>query len=86
MSRPSNLTEDQKEKLARLEPALRDTAKKGDYKSAKRITQDIQRLLLATGHITRLMQSKNLLFEAALEAGEHGIAKSGFIGISIGFF
>lgn len=80
MKRPPNLTDLQKEKLNRLEPALRNAAKKGDYNSAKRIAQDIQIVLRPTGHETRLMQAKNWLFEAALEAGEITIAKSGFIG------
>ena len=81
MSRPPNLTDEQKEKLNRLEPALKDAAKKGDYNFAKSITHDIQNILRPTGHETRLMQAKNWLFEAALEAGEIDTAITGFIGV-----
>ena len=81
MSRPPNLTDEQKDKLSRLEPALRQTAKAGDFKKAKSIAQDIQNVLRPTGHETRLMQAKNWLFEAALEAGEIDLAKTGFVGI-----
>lgn len=81
MSRPPILTDDQKEKLNRLEPSLREAAKKGDYSSAKRITHEIQNILRPTGHETRLMQAKNWLFEAALESGEIDTAIPGFIGI-----
>jgi hypothetical protein len=81
LRKPPKLKDEQKEKLSRLEPALRDAAKKGDYSSAKKIAHDIQNILRPTGHETRLMQSKNWLFEAALEAGEIDTAISGFIGV-----
>lgn len=81
MSRPPNLTKEQIEKLSRLEPALRQSAKIGDYQKAKSIAHDIQNVLRPTGHETRLMQAKNWLFEAALESGEINVAKTGFIGI-----
>jgi hypothetical protein len=81
MSRPPNLTEAQKKRLMRLEPALREAAKKGDYNTAMIITSDIQNILRPTGHETRLMQAKNWLFESAMESGEIDIAKIGFIGV-----
>lgn len=81
MSKPPNLTDAQKEKLNRLEPALREAAKLGDYNKAKTITHDIQNVLRPTGHETRLMQAKNWLFESALESGEIQTAITGFIGI-----
>jgi hypothetical protein len=79
--KPPHLTEKQKEVLGRLEPALRKAVRLGDYPTAKRITSDIQAILRPTGHETRLMQAKNWLFEAALEAGEVDTAISGFVGI-----
>jgi hypothetical protein len=37
--------------------------------------------LIPTGHETRLMQSKNWVFEAAIEAGEYNTAECGLIGV-----
>jgi len=81
MVRPPRLTSVQKRRLGVLEPALRNSVRMGDYRSAKQITLDIQELLRPTGHETRLMQAKNWLFEAALEAGQLQIAKQGFEGV-----
>ena len=81
MAKPKNLTTDQKEKLAELEPNLRQAVRLGDYANAKKITAKIQAVLRPTGHETRLMKSKNWLFEAAMEAGEIHTAISGFTGI-----
>jgi hypothetical protein len=82
MNRPPNLTDEQKRRLGRLEPVLRDAARRGDYETAKRVTADIQEVLRATGHETRLMQAKNWLFEAALEAGKvASVAIPGFVGV-----
>ncbi|OIR05487.1 hypothetical protein GALL_122300 [mine drainage metagenome] len=52
-----------------------------DYKLAKIVASDIQELLRATGHETRLMKAKNWLFEAALNANELHMAEAGFRGI-----
>ncbi|MFM9888430.1 MAG: hypothetical protein ACKVQT_35850, partial [Burkholderiales bacterium] len=52
-----------------------------DYRRAKGFAADIQALLRATGHETRLMRSKNWLFEAALNAGELNTAELGFRGV-----
>lgn len=76
-----NLTENQKARLSRLEPQLRNAAQKGDLAMAKRLLLDIQGVLRPTGHETRLMQAKNWLFEAAIEAGDYLFAIEGFIGV-----
>lgn len=78
MHKPPKLTQMQKEKLAKLEPDLRRSVKLGNYNLAKQIAMDIQSILRSTGHETRLMQSKNWLFEAAMEAGEIETAIIGF--------
>ncbi|QNH08204.1 hypothetical protein HNQ27_12310 [Pseudomonas sp. B11D7D] len=77
----SPLSEDQKNKLKGLEPALRLAASRRDYEQAKKITQEIQSILRPTGHETRLMQAKNYLFETALETGKIDTAISGFVGV-----
>jgi hypothetical protein len=81
MARPAPLTESQKKRLSSLEPALKSAVYAGDYKKACIHAQDIQKLLRATGHETRLMQSKNWLFEAALNAGQILTAEAGFRGV-----
>jgi hypothetical protein len=81
MSRPPPLTEVQKQRLSALEPALKGAVYAADYTRAKQFAADIQGILRATGHETRLMQSKNWLFEAALNAGEVLTAEAGFRGI-----
>jgi hypothetical protein len=78
---PPPLTEQQKNRLSTLEPALRRAAQNGDYEAAKMIALDVQQVLRISGHETRLMQAKNWLFEAAMEAGSLDIAIPGFIGI-----
>ncbi len=81
MSRPPPLTEVQKRRLSALEPALKSAVYAADYMRAKQFAADIQSILRATGHETRLMQSKNWLFEAALNAGEVLTAEAGFRGV-----
>lgn len=81
MSRPPPLTEIQKQRLSALEPALKEAVYAADYARAKQFAADIQSVLRATGHETRLMQSKNWLFEAALNAGELLTAEAGFRGV-----
>jgi hypothetical protein len=81
MAKPPPLTDTQKVRLHRLEPALRRAAEKGDLKKAKALAADIQEVLRPTGHETRLMQAKNWLFQAAMEAGELQIAVNGLVGI-----
>jgi len=77
----SNLTEEQKQKLAILEPKLREAADSRDFEKAKAISLSIQNVLRPTGHETRLMQNKNRLFEVAMESGNLGTAISGFLGV-----
>lgn len=74
---PPKLTEVQKKRLAYLEPRLKDAVKLRDYALAKTVALDIQSLLRSTGHETRLMQSKNWLYEGAIEAGEYSTAERG---------
>ena len=81
MTRPPKLTEQQKKILKILEPSLRNAVKNGDYELAKQITNEIQGLLRQSGHETRLMQSKNWLFEAAMESGNLQIAIAGLTGV-----
>lgn len=81
MSRPPPLTSVQKQRLSALEPALKAAVYAADYSRAKEFAADIQGILRATGHETRLMQSKTWLFEAALNAGETLTAEAGFRGI-----
>ncbi len=78
---PPKLTEEQKRQLHVLEPELKRSVVLGDYKRAKEMAAEIQRLLRPTGHETRLMKAKAWLFEAAMEAGELQVARSGFRGI-----
>jgi len=75
------LTEDQKKKLSILEPLLRSAADARDFDEAKKITIRIQNVIRPTGHETRLMQSKNRLFEVAMEVGNLTTAINGFIGV-----
>ncbi|OHX34040.1 hypothetical protein BJL95_05975 [Methylomonas sp. LWB] len=77
----NNLTNDQKKQLSELEPKLREALKAVDYKEAEKITAEIQALLRPTGHETRLMQAKNILFETAMEASKLETAILGFIGV-----
>jgi hypothetical protein len=81
MARPPKLTAQQKRRLSVLEPNLRNAVRLGDYKIAKQITNEIQSLLRQSGHETRLMQSKNWLFEAAMESGNIQIAIAGLKGV-----
>jgi hypothetical protein len=75
------LNDAQQKRLRKLEQSLKDSAVRGNLSSAKQITLEIQDILRPAGLETRLMQAKNWLFEAALEAGEVGYAISGFIGV-----
>lgn len=76
-----NLTEEQKRKLAILEPKLMEAADARDFNKAKEVALSIQNILRPTGHETRLMQTKNRLFEVAMESGNIGMAISGFLGV-----
>ncbi len=80
MSTP-RLTEEQKRKLRLLEPSLKIAAARRDLGECKKLTSYIQNILRPTGHETRLMQSKNWLFETAMEVGEVDYAIRGFSGV-----
>ena len=75
------LTEEQKEKLSILEPRLRKAADSRNLEKAKETALAIQNVLRPTGHETRLMQTKNILFEVAMETGNSNMAISGFLGV-----
>jgi hypothetical protein len=81
MKRPPALNDAKKRRLARLEPMLRRAARIGDLDKAKSVAAELQDILRPTGHHIRLFQSKNWLFEAALEAGDIAWAIQGFEGI-----
>jgi hypothetical protein len=78
MAKKPKLTELQKRRLSFLEPALKVAARSGNLPQAKEIVSDIQNLLRPTGHETRL---KIWLFEAAMEAGDFGLAIPGLMGV-----
>ncbi len=75
--RPPKLTDKQKVRLKILETKLKSAIEKRDLKIAKALSFDLQALLRPTGHITRLIQSKNRLYELALEQGELDFAING---------
>lgn len=81
MSKPPPLTSIQRARLAVLEPALRNAVTLGRYQEAKRIAAELQALLRPTGHETRLMSTKNWLFQAAMDSDQLEIAMAGFRGI-----
>lgn len=80
MPKSKNLTKEQKQKLAQLEPALQDCVITGNFSRAKTITGNLQELLRPTGHETRLLQAKNWLYECAIESGNLSFAERGFLG------
>lgn len=71
------LTDKQKERLKTLEPKLDLAVRKGDYQTAKKLVFDIQNVLRPTKHFVRLCQSKNKLFELAIEKNDFDFAISG---------
>tara|TARA_R110000751_G_scaffold79953_5_gene161182 strand:+ start:888 stop:1838 length:951 start_codon:yes stop_codon:yes gene_type:complete len=77
----SSLNEEQKKQLRLLEPSLRLASLRGDFRECERLTACLQNILRPTGHETRLMQSKNRLFETAMEVGKIDYAIRGFVGV-----
>lgn len=73
----SPLTDIQKRRLKILEPKLDNAVQNRDFPAAKSLVFDIQSLLRRTNHFVRLCQSKNKLFELAIEVGEFAFAVSG---------
>lgn len=78
--RPPKLTEKQKERLKVLEPKLKKAISERNFGVAKSLVVDLQSLLKPTGHLTRLIQSKNRLYELALEINELDFAIRGYSG------
>lgn len=75
--RPPKLTDKQKQRLKVLEPQLKTAISNRDFSVAKRIVVDLQVLLKPSGHLNRLIQSKNRLYELALEVNEISTAIRG---------
>ena len=75
------LTNQQKVRLNKLEPQLKKAAINGELRLAKHIVLDLQDILRPTGHETRLMQLKNWLYEAAINAEEYTYAITGLQGV-----
>lgn len=71
------LTDKQKARLKILEPKLEIAISQRDYKAAKALVVDIQDILRATGHHIRICQSKNRLFELAIELEDFDFAITG---------
>lgn len=78
--RPPKLTDKQKERLKILEPKLKEAIAERNFEIAKSLVVDLQSLLRPTRHFTRLIQSKNRLYELALEINEIDFAIRGFKG------
>ncbi|WP_177734447.1 tetratricopeptide repeat protein [Flavobacterium inviolabile] len=74
------LTDQQKNRLQRLEPQLKRAISEQNLDAAKFIMRDIQDVLEITNNKTRLAQYKNWLYELALETGDYNFAERGFIG------
>jgi len=74
---PPKLSEQQKKRLKSLEPKLKNAIANKDLATAKRLVFDLQALLRPTGHTIRLIESKNRLYELAIDLGEIGFAKTG---------
>jgi len=77
MTKP--LTGQQKERLATLEPKLEKSVQQRDYQTAKSLVRDLQAVLRPTQHFVRLSQSKNRLFELAIEMDDFDFAISGLL-------
>lgn len=73
------LTEKQKERLHILEPKLDNAISKRDYQTAKSLVIDIQNVLRPTRHFVRLYQSKNKLYELAIELEDYEFVISSLI-------
>lgn len=71
------LSDKQKERLKILEPKLNDAVKTQNLSVAKDLVIDIQTILRPTGHYVRLSQSKNKLYELAIELNQCNFALNG---------
>lgn len=81
MAKPPRLTQRQRERLQYLEPSLEQACRNRNFPKAQDLVLEIQELLRPTGHEARLLQSKNRLFECAMESGELDFAISGLSGV-----
>ena len=73
------LSEKQKERLRILEPKLKNTITEQNFEIAKNIVLDLQTLLRPTNHLVRLIQSKNKLYELAIELNKADFAINGLL-------
>ena len=73
------LSDKQKERLYILEPKLEQAIKKQNFEAAKDLVLDIQSVLRPTKHFVRLVQSKNKLYELAIELGKCDFALNGLL-------
>jgi len=76
--KPPRLTDKQKERLRILEPKLKLAISERDFEIAKKLVVDLQSVLRPSGHLIRMIQSKNRLYELALEINEIDFAIRGF--------
>jgi len=81
MGTQQKLSDKQKNELRDLEPKLKLASASRNFEESEKIVTKIQLLLRPTGHETRLMQSKNWLYETAMEVGKTDYAIRGFIGV-----
>lgn len=73
------LSDKQKERLRILEPKLNNAIENQNFEIAKDIVLDLQTLLRPTGHLLRLIQSKNKLYELAIELSKPDFAINGLL-------
>lgn len=73
------LTDIQKGKLKVLEPKLDHAIRNQDLDTAKKIVLDLQNVLRPTKHFVRLVQSKNKLYELAIELNKCDFALQGLL-------
>lgn len=77
--REPKLTETQKARLKTLEPKLKVAIEERNIETAISLTKDIQDLLKPTGNYNRLIQSKNRLYELAIDCNRIELAISGLL-------
>lgn len=75
----TKLTDKQKERLKILEPKLDKAIRNQNFETAKNIVIDIQSLLRPTNHLVRLIQSKNKLYELAINLNQSEFAINGLL-------
>lgn len=78
MSRPLQIDPLQLERINRIETSLAKAVRQGDLKRAKLCVDDLRPILQRYQHGTRLLENYLILYEAALEAWELDLARSGF--------